>query len=137
VFSLDFRNPVREMFFVIQVDGTNPYDYSGNGLQSIALSFNGYEAMSTSTNDAVSLGSLEPFNHYPNFPTRTFYMHAFCKNPGNPAPSGYVNFSRIKQVLLTVNTTPNTQNRQLRLAFVSHNVLRFENGLAGLMFNSG
>jgi hypothetical protein len=137
VFNLDFRNPVREMFFVIQVDGTNPYDYSGNGLQSIGLSFNGYEAMSTSTNDKVSLGSLEPFNHYPNFPTLEFYMHSFCTNPGNPAPSGYVNFSRIKQALLTVNTSTNTQNRQLRLAFVSHNVLRFENGLAGLMFNSG
>ena len=137
VFNIDFRNPVREMFFVIQVDGTLPYDYSGNGLQSIGLSFNGYEAMSTSTNDAVSLGSLEPFNHYPNFPTRLFYMHSFCTNPGNPAPSGYVNFSRIKQALLTVNTSTNTQNRQLRLAFVSHNVLRFENGLAGLMFNSG
>jgi len=137
VFNLDFRNPIREMFFVIQVDGTLPYDYSGNGLQSIGLSFNGYEAMSTSTNDAVSLGSLEPFNHYPNFPTRNFYMHSFCTNPGNAAPSGYVNFSRIKQALLTVNTSTNIQNRQLRLAFVSHTVLRFENGLAGLMFNSG
>ena len=137
VFNLDFRNPIREMFFVIQVDGTLPYDYSGNGLLSIGLSFNGYDAMSATTNDAVSLGALEPFNHYPNFPTRNFYMHSFCTDPGNPAPSGYVNFSRIKQTLLTVNTSANTQKRQLRLAFVSHNVLRFENGLAGLMFNSG
>jgi hypothetical protein len=137
VFNLDFINPIREMFFVIQVDGTLPYDYAGNGLRSIGMSFNGYEAMSTTTNDAVSLGSLEPFNHYPNFPTRKFYMHSICTNPGNPAPSGYVNFSRIKQALLTVNADPNTQNRQLRLAFVSNNVLRFENGMAGLMFNSG
>lgn len=136
VFNLDFRNPIREMFFVIQVDGTLPYDYTLNGLQSIGMSFNGYEAMSTSTNDAVSLGALEPFNHYPNFPTRPFYMHSFCTNPGNAAPSGYVNFSRIKQALLTVNTAANVQNRQLRLVFISHNVLRFENGLAGLMFNS-
>jgi hypothetical protein len=137
VFNLDFRNPIREMFFVIQVDGTLPYDYSGNGLQSIGLSFNGYNAMSTAANDAVALGALEPFNHHPNFPTRPFYMHSFCANPSNPAPSGYVNFSRIKQVLLTVNTDANALAKQLRLAFVSHNVLRFENGLAGLMFNSG
>ena len=136
VFNLDFRNPVREMFFVIQVDGSLPYDYSQNGLQSIGMSFNGYDAMSTATNDTVSLGSLEPFNHYPNFPTRSYYMHSFCTNPGNPSPSGYVNFSRIKQVLLSVNTDANALAKQLRLAFVSHNVLRFENGLAGLMFNS-
>jgi hypothetical protein len=135
VFVLDFKNPVREMFFVIQVEGAAPYDYSGNGLESIAMSFNGYEAMSASTNDAVSLGSLEPFNHYPNFPTRQFYMHSFCMAPGSTAPSGYVNFSRIKQVLLTLNTSTNALGRNLRLAFVSHNVLRFENGLAGLMFN--
>ena len=135
VFVLEFKNPIREMFFIIQTDGAAPYDYSGNGLQSIGLSFNGYEAMSASTNDAVSLGSLEPFNHYPNFPTRQFYMHSFCMSPGSTAPSGYVNFSRIKQVLLTLNTNTNALARNLRLAFVNHNVLRFENGLAGLMFN--
>jgi len=136
VFNLDFKNPIREMFFVIQVDGNFPYDYSGNGLESIALSFNGYEAMNPATNDTVSLGALEPFNHYPNFPTRSFYMHSFCTDPTKAAPTGYVNFSRIKQVLLTLNTSTNAQARQFRLAFVSHNVLRFENGLAGLMFNS-
>ena len=135
VFVLDFKNPVRETFFVIQVDGTAPYDYTGNGLQSIGMSFNGYEAITPTTNDAVSLGSLEPFNHYPNFPTRKFYMHSFCMAPGSSAPSGYVNFSRIKQVLLTLNTSTNALGRNLRLAFVNHNVLRFENGLAGLMFN--
>lgn len=136
VFNLDVRNPIREMFFVIQVDGTYPYDYSGNGLESIGLSFNGYEVMNPSTNDAVSLGSLEPFNHYPNFPSRDFYMHSFCTNPTNPAPSGYINFSRIKQVLLIVNTEASALGKTLRLAFVGHNVLRFENGLVGLMFNS-
>lgn len=137
VFVLDFKNPIREMFFVIQADGTLPYDYSGNGLESIGLSFNGYEVLNPSTNDSVSLGSLEPFNHYPNFPTRQFYMHSICLDPTHAKPSGYVNFSRIKQALLTVNTTANSQARQLRLAFVGHNVLRFENGLVGLMFNSG
>ena len=135
VFVLDFKNPVREMFFVIQVDGTAPYDYTGNGLESIGMSFNGYEAITPTTNDAVSLGSLEPFNHYPNFPSRQFYMHSFCMAPGSTAPSGYVNFSRINQVLLTLNTSTNALGRNLRLAFVNHNVLRFENGLAGLMFN--
>ena len=135
VFVLDFKNPVREMFFVIQADGALPYDYSGNGLESLGMSFNGYEAMTSTTNDAVSLGSLEPFNHYPNFPTRRFYMHSFCLEPGSTAPSGYVNFSRIKQVLLTVNTSTSALGRNLRLAFVNHNVLRFENGLVGLMFN--
>ena len=109
----------------------------GNGLESIGLSFNGYEVLNPSTNDSVSLGSLEPFNHYPNFPTRQFYMHSICLDPTHAKPSGYVNFSRIKQALLTVNTTANSQARQLRLAFVGHNVLRFENGLVGLMFNSG
>ena len=135
VFVLDFKNPVREMFFVIQVDGTAPYDYTGNGLESIGMSFNGYEAITPTTNDAVSLGSLEPFNHYPNFPSRQFYMHSFCMAAGSTAPSGYVNFSRINQVLLTLNTSTNALGRNLRLAFVNHNVLRFENGLAGLMFN--
>lgn len=136
VFLLDFKNPIREMFFIIQPDDNNPYDYTGNGLQSMSLSFNGLEAFISTTTDDVYLGSLEPFKYYMNFPTRPYYMYTWCTDPQNQRPSGYVNFSRIKQVQLGVNLSSYNTSRTLKIACVSHNILRFENGLAGLMFNS-
>lgn len=137
VFPLDFINPVRELFFVIQNTTSEPYDFSGNGLVNMGLTFNGYDAFTTTTTDATYLGILEPYNHYPTFPQRQFYMYSFCENPTNARPTGFVNFSRIKQILLSLNLDP-TRNvaRSFRITGVNFNILRIENGLAGLMFNS-
>lgn len=136
VFALDFKNPVRELFFVIQTAGSDPYDYSGNGFDSMSLAFNGQEMFISDTTDHIYVGSLEPFKHYPNFPSRDFYMYSFCQKPQSTKPSGYVNFSRIRQVLLALNVESSTLARQFRVLAVNHNVLRFENGLVGIMFNS-
>jgi hypothetical protein len=139
VFKLGFNNPVRELFFVFQNLKNlpaDPYNYTQTGLQNIGLSFNGYEAFTSTTADATYLGTIEPFNHYVNFPTRQFYMYCFCTQPGTVNPSGFVNFSRIRDVLLTLNLSPSSLSRVCRITGVSYNVLRIENGLAGLAFNS-
>lgn len=136
VFNLDLKNPIKELFFVIQPIGNVPYDYTNNLLKSMGLSFNGYDAFTSTTTDALYLGTLEPFNHHVNFPTRKFYMYSFSRDPSSGKPTGAVNFSRIKQVLLSVNTDGYFQERQLRIAATSYNVLRIENGMAGLMFNT-
>jgi len=136
IFELKFLNPVRELFFILQPIGNETFDYSNNGLKSLGLSFNGEDILSSSTMDALYLGSIEPFNHYPNFPTRQFYMYSFTTQPGSALPYGHVNFSRIKQVLLTLNVEGSfLPAKQLRIIASSYNVLRIENGLAGLMFN--
>lgn len=135
VFNLDLKNPIKELFFVIQPIGNLPYDYTNNLLKNIGLSFNGYDAFTSTTTDALYLGTLEPFNNHVNFPIRNFYMYSFSRDPSAGNPSGAVNFSRIKQILLSVNTDGYYQERQLRIAATSYNVLRIENGLAGLMFN--
>jgi hypothetical protein len=62
-------------------------------------------------------------------------MYSFGSNPNSPRPTGHVNFSRMNEVLLTVNTDPYFLARQMRLLVVNYNILRVENGLAGLMFN--
>ncbi len=137
IFKLEFVNPVREMFFVIQPDGNQNYDYTNNGLLNMALTFNGTEVFTSDTTDALFLGSLQPYVHYTNYPTRQFYMFPFTTTPGSGKPYGQVNMSRIRQILLEVNTTPYYQAKELRIVAVSYNVLRIENGLAGIMFNSG
>jgi hypothetical protein len=137
IFQLKLLNPVREMFFVVQPTGNDNYDYTNNGLSSLALTLNGAEAFTADMTDALFLGSLQPFVHYPNYPSRRFYMYPFTTEPGSPRPFGHVNMSRIRQILLELKTDPYYQAKQLRITAVSYNVLRIENGMAGVMFNSG
>ena len=137
IFQLKLLNPVREMFFIVQPTGNKNYDYTNNGLASLAMSLNGAEAFTADTTDTLFLGSLQPFVHYPNYPSRRFYMYPFTTEPGSPRPFGHINMSRIRQILLELKTDPYYQAKQLRVTAVSYNVLRIENGMAGLMFNSG
>jgi hypothetical protein len=138
VFNLDLRNPVREMFFVVQPTNKLPYDYSDNAVLSLGLSFNGQDVFTTDTTDALYAGDIEPFNHYPNFPQRQFYMYAFTGNPTSPKPHGQINFSRIKQILLTLNCGGQAYlpAKELRILAVNYNILRIADGLGGLMFNT-
>jgi hypothetical protein len=137
IFDLNFINPVREMFFILQPKTNINYDYSGNGLKSLSLSFNGAEAFTAETTDALYLGSLVPFNRYINYPTRKFYMYAFTTQTETGRPFGQVNMSRIRQILLELKSSPSLSAKQLRVCAINYNILRIENGIAGLMFNSG
>jgi len=104
---------------------------------SLGLSFNGYEAFTTATTDATYLGVLEPYKNYNTFPQRQFYMYSFCENTNTSRPTGFVNFSRIKQILLSLNLDPSLNvARSVNITGINFNILRIENGLAGLMFNS-
>lgn len=134
IFDLNFVHPVRELFFVIQPVGNDNYDYTNNGLLNMGMTFNGTEVFTTETTDALYMGSLQPYVHYTNYPTRQFYMYPFTTVTGTGKPYGQVNMSRIRQILLEVNTTPYYQAKQLRVVAVNYNVLRIENGLAGVMF---
>jgi len=138
VFNLDLKNPVRELFFVVQPTNQTPYDYSNNAVLSFGLSFNGQEVFTTDTTDALYAGDIEPFNHYPNFPQRDFFMYAFTGNPKSPKPHGQINFSRIKQVLLTLNCGGQAYlpAKELRMLAVNYNILQISDGLGGLRFNT-
>ena len=138
VFNLDLKNPVRELFFVIQPTNQLPYDYANNAVLSFGLSFNGQDLFTNDTTDALYAGSIEPFNHYENFPQRKFFMYAFTANPGSPKPHGQINFSRIKQVLLTLNCGGQAYlpAKELRMLAVNYNILQIADGLGGLRFNT-
>lgn len=146
-FLLDFKHPVKELFFVIQPTGNGPYDYSGNGLESLGLTYNGEDAFLASSINSLYLGSIEPFNYHDNFgsippystvPGRQFYMYAFSTAPSSVVSSGCINMSRIRQVLLETNMFNASgfyPQKTMRLTAINQNVLRIENGLAGIMFS--
>jgi hypothetical protein len=148
VFKLKFSNPIKELVFIIQPQTNIAYDYSGNGLVSLGMTFNGEDMFLTSTTNNLYLGSLEPFLKHINFFSkppppqqqifgRQFYMYSFSKNPFGTISSGQVNFSRIQQVLLEMNIFNSNANyppKNFRVIALSQNILRVENGIAGIMF---
>lgn len=130
IFELNFENPIKELFFVIQVDGSLPYDWSNDGLVNLGLTINGEELMTTRITDPTQLGVLEPMENFINFPTRNFYMKTF-KSP--------INFSRLRHVGLDLNVSRADgyyPAKTLRVVAVNMNAMRVANGLAGLMFIS-
>jgi len=136
IFKLPFLNPVRELYIVIQNAGQAPYDYTDNGLTNIGLTFNGQDFLSRQVVDAQYLQYVQTFQKYNVTPTRKFYVYSFANDPMNPRPTGQINFSRLQDVSLDLTVTPlaNT-SRILRIYALSYNVLRIENGIAGLLYN--
>ena len=72
-FRHDFIIPAL-VFFVIQPVGNDNYDYTNNGLLNMGLTFNGTEVFTTETTDALYMGSLQPYVHYTNYPTRQLIL---------------------------------------------------------------
>jgi hypothetical protein len=156
IFDLKFKNPVKELFFLIHPDTNLPYNYttpgSGTDAVNLGMTFNGEDAFLSSTTNTLYIGSIEPFNKHVNFfskPTvitidqpntygRQFYMYAFSTDPFATTSSGQINFSRIRQTLLELNitnTAGNYPSKTLEVIALSQNVLRIENGIAGVMFH--
>jgi len=134
-FSLPFLNPVREIYVVIQNSNNPVYDYGENGLQNLSLTFNGQDFLSRQVIDSNYLQYVEPFNNFLFAPKRKFFTYSFANDPMNPRPTGSVNMSRIKDKVLEITTLPYSNTRNIRVYAVSYNVLRIENGLAGLLYN--
>jgi hypothetical protein len=135
-FKLPFNNPVREIYIVIQNESTAPYDFTNNGLTNVGLLFNGQEYLSRQVIDAQYLQYVQAFQKYNVTPTRKFYVYSFANDPMNPRPTGQINFSRMKDTTLDITCSPLAGlRRYMRVYATNYNVLRIENGLAGVMFN--
>ena len=145
-FKLNFTNPVKEMFFVMQTRDTarlendyfnysNSDDPSGEHIESINLMFNGEDRVSNSIATASYLKYIQPMTHHTRTPTRNIYAYSFALKPENSEPTGQINMSRIINKILTVNTKPCSKIRDLRVYAVNYNILRVCSGLAGVIFN--
>jgi Large eukaryotic DNA virus major capsid protein/Major capsid protein N-terminus len=155
IFDLKFKNPIKELFFLIHPNTNLPYNYTtpGGGTDALTfgMTFNGEDAFLTSTINTLYVGAIEPFLTHTNFFSqprvlsaqqpntygRQFYMYSFSTNPFGTLSSGQINFSRIRQVLLEMNignTALNYPSKTFNVIALSQNILRIENGIGGVMF---
>ena len=87
--------------------------------------------------DRLYLLYAQPMYHHTRVPKRNIYSYSFALRPEDPEPTGQVNMSRIINKLLKVNLASpysGSDNRNIRIYAKNYNVLRVQDGLAGLLF---
>jgi len=103
---------------------------------NMKLEFNDEKIIDDKLADTTFLHALQPMLHHTRVPKsdRKFYVYSFSLDPESYYPTGQVNMSRIQNKILSLELSESTKKRDIRIYAVSYNILRFEQGLAGLLF---
>ena len=145
---LQFVNPVKELFFVIQNNTALGYDFSnvasgtisqtafgvGDQLVQLNLFFNSTERISGDVGTPLFLSTIQALEYHTRNPDRIFYTYSFSIDPEGDVPTGAVNMSMIKNQILQLSLAPSTSGREIRIYASSYNFLHFENGETRLEF---
>ena len=153
--KLEFKNPVKELFFIIQrirkvVSGhfvTNfDYDsqfqlYDGEyinyeHLKSLELILDDNTILNEKTGNVINLRAIQSGIHHSRTQLfRRYYSYSFALEPERWYPTGQKNFSMVKDQILKLKVIPdNSAQRELRVLAHSYNILRVENGIAKTLF---
>ena len=146
---LNFRDPVKELFFVSQniANGNVPHFY--NEIVNAELRFNNEIVFNR---DGLFLCYEQCLKHHINSPSNNisttinnknatlgpskFGIYSFSLKPEMYYPTGQVNMSRISHKLFTIEINPvnDVFENDTRVYALSYNILRINSGLAGLKF---
>ena len=157
-FNLDFVNPVRELYFVIQRQGDvgtgegqfmTPFDYDNTladtggkyilyeNLDYLTLDLDGQPIITRDTGNVNFLKGVQAAIHHSKTQLiRRFYSYSFALEPEKWYPTGQVNFSLVKEQIVNLSLTPCVDYaRQFRVYALSHNILRISEGTARTIFD--
>ena len=163
-FKLDFTNPIKELYFVIQRQGSNvnavdktlqgnfvtifDYDNTSNvqdgkfilyeNLDYLTLTLDGQDIITEQTGNVLFLKAVQAAIHHSKSQLiRRFYSYSFALQPEEWYPTGQVNFSLVKDqnINLSLTSCPDF-SRQIRVYALSYNVLRVSEGTAQTLFET-
>ena len=126
--EMQFKGPVKEMWFTGIPDSTNVYQYSSIADQTALALTHGEEIVSRDVGSYIFYNTVQPFENHTVMPTRNFSMYSFEMNPESTTPNGTVNFSRISEQIFS--------NASAIVWARSYNILKIQGGVGGLLFNS-
>ena len=156
-FKLDFYNPVKELYFVIQRQGNlgtgegqfiTPFDYDNTSniaggkytlfenLSYLTLDLDGQPIITQDTGNVIFLKAVQAAIHHSKTQLlRRFYSYSFALEPEKWYPTGQVNFNLVKEQVLNLSLTPCPDYaRQIRVYAISYNTLRVREGTAQTLF---
>ncbi len=169
---LDFKHPCKEFLWFFQktayrvdpsgrnVGNFNNFtlDTSGNPMISMSLDLNGYQKINDTLGKWQYFNYIQPYQNHRTIPSDGINVYSFALYPEDIQPSGTLNMSRLKDVLMTFTLDPraftyksseidyniipgslndilNSTDLTFKLYAISYNVLRITNGYAALAFS--
>jgi hypothetical protein len=157
-FRLNFSNPVKELYFVISrvskedsiysyFDYDHPAQiYPINGryinyenLVSLEMILDKEVILDNVTGNLINLRAVQSGIHHSRTQLfRRFYSYSFALEPEKWYPTGHINFSSIKDQIITLKLNNNTSDvRELRVYALSNNIFRIKDGSGQLIFPNG
>lgn len=127
----DFVHSVKELFWIIQNDGTTSYNYLNNGgdqLVNLQLTLNGADVIKPEFGTPLYLRVVQPLEYHTRTPDRSFYMYSFAIDPEHQDPTGEINMSLVTRQLHILNLTPCPYSRSLRIYAFGYNVISVKDG---------
>ena len=126
---LNFKNPVKEMFFIAISDDVFKY----NPIKNVIMKFNNNTIIDA---DNLMLSYEQPLKYYTGTTENNFGVYSFSLKPETYYPTGQVNMSRIAHNLIEVelDSPDSSFGHKVYVYAVNYNVLHVESGLGGLKF---
>jgi hypothetical protein len=145
-----FNHPVKELIWMyrtnIATNTNNYYNYANilnyntpseiryEPFNNLQMRFNGNDRFEYIPSNFFYL--YQPYRHHSCGTNQYIHVYTFALNPEGVQPSGTCNFSKIDNATLNLVCNPNIQDGLLYLYALNYNILRIQNGMAGLMFSS-
>ena len=126
---LNFKNPVREMFFLAVSDDVHKL----NPIKHVTMKFNNNTIIDA---DNLMLSYEQPLKYYTGVTENNFGVYSFSMKPETYYPTGQVNMSRIAHNLIEIEIESPDANfeHKVYVYAVNYNVLHIQSGLGGLKF---
>jgi len=127
----DFVHSVKELFWVIQNDGTSAYNYLNNGgdqLANLQLTLNGSDVIKSEFGTPLYLRIVQPLEYHTRTPDNYFYMYSFAIDPEHEDATGEINMSLVTRQLHKLSLTPSQYSRSLRIYALGYNVISVKDG---------
>jgi hypothetical protein len=141
--QLNFNHPCIEMIWAVQrkcqVDRGNLFNYSGAfGLDPITRVSLALNSVKRYDREAKYFRLVQPYQHHTCIPKSFVYCYSFALFPETDQPSGSVNLSRIDSIEMQLCLQPAIQKEDIQLLVFARtwNILRYKDGLGGLMYSS-
>ena len=147
---LFFNHTVKEIFWTYRTTiATNANDYDNYAsisnyntplekriepLTDITLRFNGNDRFEKLTETFFRL--YQPYKYHSSGTDNYIYMYSFALDPENIQPSGNSNFSKLDNVVLSLDFSQSIPDGLVNVYAINYNILRIQNGMAGVMFSS-
>ena len=147
---LFFNHPVKELIWMYRLNAaTNNNDYYNYAnilnyrtanerihepFNTLQLRFNGNDRFDHITSGYFYL--YQPYRNHSCGTNQYIHMYSFAINPEGVQPSGTCNFSKIDSVSLNILCNSNIQFGSLNIYALNYNILKIQNGMAGILFSS-